>query len=77
MVRHSVLTPLWAPHLISSSIWQRAADGSPLINTCRMNERLNYHAGLAADRMDNGNLDRFLFPFAGQEDEHPMHNLSR
>ena len=76
MVRHQVLTPLWTSHLISSSIWQRAAYGDLLINTCRMNDQLNFHADLAAERTDNGNLDRFLFPFAGQEDEHPSHACS-
>ena len=50
------------------------AHGIP--NTCRMNDQLNFHADLAAEHTDNGNLDRFLFPFAGQEDEHPSHACS-
>lgn len=42
-----------------------------------MNDQLNFHAGLAAHHTDNGNLDGFSFPFAGQEGEHPMHTLSQ
>lgn len=38
-----------------------------------MKEQWDFHASLAAGDIDNESLDRVLFPFAGQEDDHPMH----
>lgn len=37
---------------------------------------MNFRSGLAADSIDNGNLDRFLFLLSGQDDEHPMHTFN-
>lgn len=42
-----------------------------------MNEQLNFHAGLAGLRTDNGNLDRFSFLLAGQGDECPIQGLTQ